>query len=122
MSKPKRKSPPRIKKVEDTIDRLANLMAGKPEPFRMEFQAYTSIKELIEQAEGKLERDYLTACQFIPIESSINYEKTAIAKANAIFHKELGRLRRMKESLHSAAALTYKDHPNKEMRKFWGVE
>jgi hypothetical protein len=30
-------------------------------------------------------------------------------------------LEKMREELHDAAASSYKDHPNPEMRKWWGL-
>jgi len=94
----------------------------KKETVRMEFETYVYIKKLLEQSEAKLHRDYLTALEFIPAEPFTNYEKTGTFKAADIFRNESEKLSKMKKELHSAAGATYKDHPNIEMRKVWGLD
>lgn len=88
---------------------------------RMSYETYAYLKYLIETREQKLDLDFQTAINFIPSEMP-KRGQSGLEKAHDIYRKEWRRLQDMKEELHDAAACTYKDHPNPEMRKFWGLE
>lgn len=88
----------------------------------MSYETYAYLKSLIEQAENKLEKEYQVSCDFIPIEAPKRGQQTGRDKAHKIFSDAWAKLRNMREELHDAAACTYKDHPNPEMRKFWGLK
>jgi hypothetical protein len=42
--------------------------------------------------------------------------------AHKIFRERSRSLDDMKDELHDCAASAYKNHPNPDMRKFWGLE
>lgn len=88
---------------------------------RMPWPTYHYIRSLLEDQQRKLERDYLTACSFIPNEYRDD-GKTPLQVAHDIFSKQYAELEQMKNDLGEALKDHYKDHPNKEMREFWGVE
>lgn len=92
------------------------------EPLRMSFDSYLYLKNLIAFEMQKLEKDFQTAINFIPNEGYKYGRKTGLDKAHEIFMTAYHKLSMMKEELAAAAAATYKDHPNPEMRKFWGVK
>jgi hypothetical protein len=97
-------------------------MKRNTEPLRMSWETYFYLKKLIEQQMVKLEDDFRTAINFIPSEPVYRRrKKSGLEKAHDIFSKEYAKLRKMKEELHTAAASTYKDHPNPKMQKFWGL-
>lgn len=95
---------------------------SKPETTRMDFESYQILKNLIESALNKLEKDFRTACNFIPSEQYKRGVPSGIEKAHKIFSNEHARLKKAQTQLHVAASATYKDHPKKEMRQFWGLE
>lgn len=96
--------------------------AVKREPKRMELESYLLIKSLIEADEAKLDRDFRCACSFIPPEEYKHGKPSGIEKAHQIFQQRSAQLRKAKQQLLEAAASTYQDHPNPEMRKFWCVK
>ncbi len=119
--KGKRYSTFKGKRIEDHIKPLN-------EPIRISFETYVYLKRLIAQEQEKLEKEFYIACDFIPYEtikeSRCRDEQfpSPLEKAHRIFLDQHYKLERMFEELHAAAASTYKDHPNFETRKFWGVE
>ena len=123
--KSKRKATPKVAKVENTIEALVNLMAGKKEPVRMEYDSYVLLRDLLDNAMVKFENDFRTACRFIPSQPLSEIRKgipSGIDKAHKIFSEHYSKMRQAKVQLHAAAASTYKDHPNLDMRKFWGLD
>lgn len=97
-------------------------MKKTTESLRMSYETYAYLKSLIEQQMAKLEDDFRRALNFIPSEPVYRRRKpSGIDKAHDIFSKEYAKLRKMKEELHTAAASTYKDHPNLKMKEFWGL-
>jgi hypothetical protein len=99
-------------------------MKKTTEPLRMSYETYAYLKSLIEQQMIKLENDFRTACYFIPPQSLKGIRlgtPSGVDKAHNIFSKEHIKLKKMKDELHTAAASTYKDHPNPKMREFWGL-
>ena len=88
---------------------------------RMSYETYAYLRTLVEDQMVKLENDYRIALTFIPLEGVKLRGKTGTDKATEIFRKEYTKLRAITEELYAAAATTYKDHPDKEMRKFWGL-
>jgi hypothetical protein len=93
----------------------------KPEPFRMPYESYALLRALVEQRQEKLTERFRSACDFIPSETPKCGEQSGIDKAHEIFRKENAVLNQLKEDLHQAAQATYKDHPNPDMKKFWGL-
>jgi hypothetical protein len=90
--------------------------------FRMPYETYSYLKSLIEVQMATVEKEFNIACRFIPPETPKGDKLTGLGKAHKIFAREYSTLDRMKEDLHAASQETYKDHPNPEMRKFWGLE
>lgn len=87
----------------------------------MTYESYSYIRDLIEADIRELERHFQMACRFIPYEY-VNSGKSGVEKAHNIFSKRLLEINKAKDGLHVAAANMHKDHPNPEMRKFWGLE
>lgn len=83
----------------------------------MKYDTYNYLKNLLEKQKSILEKDFQTACSFISTSSWGN----GIDEAHKVFSERLHNIERMKQELHDAAAATYKNHPNPEMRKFWGL-
>ena len=95
----------------------------KPDdPVRMSYETYAYLRSLVEDQDKKLERDFQTACSYIPLEVPRGNKETGRDKAHKIFLEMASQLTQIKGELKAAAASTYKDHPNPEMRKFWGIE
>lgn len=88
----------------------------------MSYETYAYLRSLVEDQQKKLEREYQTACTYIPTERPNRNKETGRDKAYKIFLESSAQLDRIKDELKAAAASTYKDHPNPEMRKFWGIE
>ena len=94
----------------------------KPEEhIRMEFESYLLLTQLLNAEGAKLEMDFLCACNYIPHEQYKHGQPSGIEKAHRIFQEKCHKLTIAKRQLQAAAAATYADHPNKEMRKFWCV-
>lgn len=91
------------------------------QPIRMSYETYAYLKSLVEDQKKRLERDFQTACGFLPSNFVVK-GVSAMDKAHEVFRKHCGELNVIDEELHAAAQATYKDHPNPEMRKFWGLE
>ena len=91
-------------------------------PQRMSYETYAYLISLVEDQFTKLEREYHRACFFIPPEPYRKGRKSSLDKAYDIFMAQCANLRKVKDELLIAARATYKDHPNPEMRKFWGLE
>lgn len=89
---------------------------------RMSYETYAHLKYLIEEDMNKWQTEFQTACGFIPSESYVSGKKTGVDKAHDIFIDVYTKMRRMLKELHEAAGATYKDHPSKEMREFWGLK
>ena len=92
-----------------------------PTPKRMSYESYAAIKKLIQVEKKRLEEHYQIACWFIPPEPYKYGKKSTLDKIHEVFTKHYHDLVVMENELHDAAAHTYKDHPNPEMRKFWGL-
>ena len=88
---------------------------------RMSYETYAYLRTLIDDQMMKLKHNYQIALDFIPSEPIKLRGKTGTDKATEIFREEYAKLMVVKEELHTAAASTYKDHPDEEMRKFWGL-
>lgn len=97
------------KKVADTV-------------VRMSYDTYIQLKYLIEKDIQKWEGEFHTAGRFIPDEPYIYGKPSGIDKAHKIWSEVYAKMKRMLEELHVAAGATYKDHPNKETREFWGLK
>ena len=124
MSK-KTKNPPKEAKGEKVIDQLhAMITNGKP-TVRMDFYSYTYLKNLLDDQLKKLEREFQTACNYIPSQTAVEIRKgypNALDKAHKIFSENHAQVTKIKNELHAVAAASYKDHPNPEMRAFWGLD
>lgn len=107
-------------------ERLTRLQFDtKSAPFHMSYDSYAYLKALMEEAITKLTRNYQTACSFVPVGQKVGGGKDAPTMLDVVhgnFMKELMKLKKIQEDLHSAAQATNKNHPNPEMRKFWGIE
>ncbi len=79
------------------------------------------LRGLIDMAEQQIKNDYQKALAFIPSESFQRGKTSGLDKAHRILSDELAKLDVVREEFHAAAQTTYKDHPNPEMRKFWGL-
>ena len=88
---------------------------------RMSYESYAQLRGLVQSQIVKLENDFRIACNFIPAGKYNPNEPSGIDKAHRIFTAELSKLNKIQEELHFTVAESYKDHPNKEMRKFWGL-
>jgi len=92
------------------------------EPQRMSYETYVFLRTLLEEYMEKWEGKFRSACLFIPSEATKSGNLSGIERAHRIFMTEHMKLDKMKEELHMAAAATYKDHPNADMRKYWGLK
>lgn len=88
----------------------------------MSLDTYLYLCALIGRETDELGRSYQKACEFIPSEAPKRNTKSGLAKAHEIFAERSSVLRKMKHELDETAAASYKDHPNKKMREFWGVK
>lgn len=88
----------------------------------MTYETYTFLQKLLAAEKKKLQDDYLTASHFIPLEVPKSGEKSGIEKAHKIFSEDNAKLDVMIKELHSLAASQYKNHPNQQMREFWGLK
>ena len=87
----------------------------------MDWYGYNYLKSLVEREMVKLENNFRTACLFIPKEEYEPNKQTGIEKAHEIFTEKHSELKKVLEQLRNTVASTYKDHPSKEMREFWGL-
>ena len=94
----------------------------KIEPLGMQWETYAFLKSLLEEAKKQLERDYRKSIDFIPPEPHRPKTISGRERAHRIFSDAYAKLCKMGDELHTAAAATYKDHPRREMREFWGLE
>ncbi len=92
------------------------------DPKRMSYESYAALRKLIQREQKRLEEHYQIACWFLPTETYKHGTKSTLDKVHGIFMERYHELTVMEEELHIAAACTYKDHPNPEMRKFWGIK
>jgi hypothetical protein len=90
-------------------------------PLRMSYATYTLLESLLQKEEQRLWQDYLTALRFIPSAAIKRKGLTPVSAARKVYDVETAKLQAMREELRAAAASTYKDHPNPQMRKFWNV-
>jgi len=91
-------------------------------PVRMSYETYAYLKSLVEDQKRKLELEFRMACNFIPSNSGVVKGLSGIDRAHEIFRKHQGELNKVEEELYAAVQAAYRDHPNKEMREFWGLE
>jgi len=90
-------------------------------PEQMDWPTYAHIQSLIKARKSVLEREYISALDFIP-PSKFNARKpSGLDKAYKIFSDQYAELRKMEDQLHTTVAAAYKQHPSKEMRDFWGL-
>ena len=94
---------------------------AQKQPIRMSYETYAYLKSLVEDQKKKLERDFQTACAFLPSPNFVVKGVSAMDRAHEVFRKHYADLNVIGEQLHAAAQATYKDHPNPEMREFWGL-
>lgn len=96
-------------------------MKSKDKP-RMSLDTYLYLNALIDENRRTIENSYRSALTFIPFEPYDPKVTSGVTKAHKIFMEWDTKLKKMKEELHLAAASTYKDHPRKKMREFWGLK
>lgn len=87
----------------------------------MTWPTYYYLKSLVDAEQKKLENNFQTACFFVE-PGYPKKGKSATQKAHDIFSSEYGRLETVKKELHDSVAESYKTHPLKGMREFWGLE
>jgi len=88
---------------------------------RMSYETYAYLRSLIEDQQKKLEKEFQTACKYIPSEMVRGNKLSGRDKAHKIFLESSNQLDEINKELKDAAASTYKDHPNPEMKRFWGL-
>ena len=84
----------------------------------MKYETYSYIKNLLAKEKSILHKDFQTACSFI----STSSWKKGVDEVHKVFSQRLYNIEQMEQELYDAAAATYKNHPNPEMRKFWGLK
>ena len=88
----------------------------------MKYETYSFLRGLIYQEQKKLECEFRNACSFIPPAVKGSRKPSGIDEAHKIFSASAKALDDMKDELHDCAASAYKNHPNPDMRKFWGFK
>ena len=88
----------------------------------MKYETYLFLTSLIDKEQRQLERDFQNACSFIPRVARVSRKPSGVDMAHKIFRERSKSLDDMKDELHDSAASAYKNHPNPDMRKFWGLE
>lgn len=78
----------------------------------MSYETYKHLVQLLSTEMANLEERFHIACEFV----------SSIEEAHLIFCNRYAEIERMKNELHTIASQDYADHPNKEMRNFWGLE
>jgi len=86
----------------------------KQNPVRISYETYAHLRAILEQERGQLHTDFLKACSFL---TGVNNSVLSEIKC-----QRDARITVMLEELHAAAQASYKDHPKKEMREFWGLK
>jgi hypothetical protein len=86
---------------------------------RMSYETYLALKSLLMGEQQKLHKEYVIALGFLPY-SGETYP-VVTETAHKVYRDRQKMLTTQLEELHAAAAATYKDHPNPDMRKFWGL-
>ncbi len=87
----------------------------------MSYESYAYIQSLILAAGYKLEKEFRSACIFIPPEDYNPKKPSGLDKAHQIFMAASHKINQAHLELKDLASQSYKDHPNKEMREFWGL-
>jgi hypothetical protein len=87
---------------------------------RMSYETYSALRSMLEAEQAKIHTEFVIALGFMPHES--NGKNVALDKANDVYMARRRAVTTQLEELHAAAAATYKDHPNPDMRKFWGLQ
>lgn len=82
---------------------------------RMSYPTYAYLRTLLEDQIEKLKNESRIALKYISGISAMN-------NAHKIYTEQYLEFQKMLDELHVAAAATYKDHPLKEMREFWGLK
>jgi len=92
---------------------------------RMTYDTYNFLKGLLDRELEQLHHQYVMALDFIPYENisskKENGRKSGTEKASDILRIRLTEIFKMKTELYEAARNMYVDHPDEEMRKFWGI-
>lgn len=91
----------------------------------MSYPSYAYLKGLIDMAEGRLKHDFQISLMFIPNQTAKEIQKkypSGVDRAHRILMEELAKIGQVRKELHAAVQAAYRDHPNPEMREFWGVE
>jgi hypothetical protein len=87
----------------------------------MTYESYAYIRDTIKNQIDVLDNNYRIAINFIPSEPYNSKKPSGIDKAHQIYMKEYSRLRAIQKEFHRTVQHFYKEHPNIEMRKFWGL-
>lgn len=94
-------------------------MEKKDNPVRMSYYTYAFLKAFLENEISKAHSEYVKALNFIP--DGHKYQKVR-DHAWKVYLVERNKLEQMKIELKAAAQAAYLDHPNLEMREFWGIK
>jgi hypothetical protein len=87
------------------------------QPRRMSWETYNFISGMFNEQKAKLERDYTSAiCYFV----GKSVESAKEAESRYVEHLRI--LRAIRTEFEDAIKDSYKDHPNPEMRRFWGFD
>ena len=91
---------------------------------RMSWPTYHYLRCLIEDQQRKLEREYQITFDYVPntFQELKDWKVTPTEYARNVFNRRYSELKKMKEELSLALQDHYRDHPNKEMREFWGIK
>ena len=83
----------------------------------MKYNTYKWFKDCIHDAKVKLEDDWRASTNFYRFSSNKDNNS-----AYDVFREEYNKLTEMEKELLKSAQSVYKNHPDIEMRKFWGIE
>ena len=92
----------------------------KVEPVRMSCATYWELLNYIERQYDVFQGQYISLVNLID-KAEYSYTTQTKLKDTALdqLRKEQARLKIMKDELFVAAQSTYKNHPDKKIRKFW---
>lgn len=88
-------------------------------PVRMSYDTYALLKAFLDNEILKAHVSYVDALRFIP--TGYKHQKIRDHAWN-IYDAERDKLELMKIELKEAVQAAYRDHPNPEMREFWGIK
>jgi hypothetical protein len=87
----------------------------------MTYETYAFLKGLLDKQMEQLHHEYVVATDFIPPERPKDGQKSGVEKAHDVYVTKRHKLIQMQVQLQDAVRTQYADHPDLEMRKFWGI-